>query len=535
MSISMSGVKEPNRPKMPTQEDNRRARHQMQRYSILKDDWDITLKEYVDSRIDKQTASVWGQPDTATNPLANLCRQYTTPGLYGETPIIRMSEGSQSAIDRADELIGSDGIMSKAKAFTRLRHVQYLSVGMGEVFLRTSIIKGKPYYRVVFPHNVFVKWLPETPTEPQELWELRMRPLIKAHNGKVFKKEWVYTWDIYDLGNDVTPPSFRVIDANAFENGELKDLTHHFFGDIEEYPWIYEGKAFLPYVVYRSTDTGQFWNHYDKRGVHRGTLNAALFATYTAHAALFATGSFVIVAGLQLSSVDATTDNAHGNSTKVARITPGCIITATITDAQQPFVTEIGPGSNLPSLAKFQADYVSNLLQSWGLSNDSVTRNQANPTSAAALSITNESKRLFGKQVTPFFRCADLELIALTAKLMNIYLGKKRYTTTGYTIQYLGVPLSGEEKKAIREDIEWQVKNGFMSLVTAYRMLYPGTSEKDAMFAMAQAKADERSIEELAAGMFSRFMGEQNQGANQMISEEKADDLTDSNSEKEEV
>ena len=202
-------------------------------------------------------------------------------------------------------------------------------------------------------------------------------------------------------------------------------------------------------------------------------------------------------------SVDVVRDRDGGSSsprggspsTRSKTIEPGTIDYHAIEPGVTPFVKEIGPGINLPNVLEFSIAYEMKQAVRWGLNPSDLSRTAANPTSAAALMVSNEGKREYSAQVAAVFRKHDLELLelaAIVAKSANLGSFPQR----GYSIQYRQIPRSPGEEAEFRDDLDWRKKRGLMSRVDVYRATYPGTTEDDAIAALVKVAGDEKKLTE---------------------------------------
>jgi len=482
----------PTRPTMPTPESELRSVHQFTRYQILRDDWDDVIKEWIDEHIPADRSAAWGIPDTSVNPLADMSRQLTVPGLYGQQPDAR---GDTRVLEAAIE----------AGFWTKNQFVQYMAVGMGDYYYRADIIDGEADLRPVSPHNLHLIARASQPGVARALWELRLRDLRLPGASD---PAWSYCWDVYDLGDEDRglEPVYAIYRATDDRNGSQlgEDVTSIVLGKPAmrgaDYPYrLADGKQFLPWSRYTPVDSGELSNHFEKRGAHRGTLNAALYATYTGHAARDCTGAAVITAGLEFpAEVLADTDN-NARGVRNLVLTPGAIIEAAFKEdlpaGRQPMVHEVGSGANLEALANFTHEYVLQLAVRWGLNPSDVSRQSANPSSAAALFISNEGKRQFSAQVEEVFRRSDLWTLRIIAALMNRG-GMGPVKEGPFSVSYHAIPLSSQERKQRREDLEWQRDQGLISPLDEYMELHPGVSEEDAHAALVKIAVDEALLDQ---------------------------------------
>lgn len=492
------------RPQMPTGDDEQRAVHQFTRLQILMEEWDEVIGEWLEDNIGAERAQAWGIPDTSSNPLADLSRQLSTPGLYGKRP--RWTHANA----RNTGLTGEGGHLEQAGFFTKAVFVQYLTLGLGDMLVRFDLTRdGRLCERLVWPHNVYLRAKPDEEDRACELWELRYRYLAT-------EKQWAYCWDVYDLGEvsssgvELRPPSYRVHIATPGE-GDRKgsgglgdDVSHRFLlrGDGsfgakvgDDYPFRTEGgRPILPFAHYKDADTGMLWNHWSKRGAHRGTLNAALYWSYAGYCARSATGSYVIVAGLVPGAHQVVRGSGRlgddrnpisGNPPVLTKmLTPGALEYHQLSDDNQPpFVHEVGAGVHLPDVSGFADLYEMKQATRWGLNPSDLSRQHANPTSAAALMVSNEGKRNFSEQVEPVFRRVDLEAVQIAAVILR-QAGIATFDEQGHTVAYHRIPLSPAEQRELREQMQWEEDRGQRSEVDTYRKLHPGTTEDDALAAL---------------------------------------------------
>ncbi|MEO0604871.1 MAG: hypothetical protein AAF211_25790 [Myxococcota bacterium] len=506
------------RPKMPTSIDEARAIHQFTRLQILMEDWDDVIEEWLEEHIGAERATIWGIPDTSANSLADLCRQLATPGLYSHRPKVTHPRRRRGLIDEG-------GYLDQAGHWTKMVFVQYLTLGLGDMFVHLSVTnRGRFVERIVWPHNVHLVGDPEDHGTPVELWELHRRHLVP-------EDVWIYTWSVYDLGRvgpngvEERPPSYRVYKAkpgapstdpsSAELGGKGEDLSARFiqradgsFGALEgeAYPWrTQDGAPVFPYGRYQDSDTGQLWNTFGKRGVHRGALNNALYWTYTGRVARDATGSYAIVAGLTPTGTDVnltsrrnegSRDPVYGSPPTLSKIIePGTVDYHELRDGETPFVHEFTASDNLPAILEFSERYEMRQAVRFGLNPSDLSRMAANPSSAAALMVSNEGKREFSRQVAPVFRRADLETIRNAAIVIRAG-GLGEYPELGYSIRYHEIPRSPQEVADQRTDLEWKQAQGVMSRVDVYRELNPGTSVDDAVQALIDVAVQEQELEQ---------------------------------------
>jgi len=499
----------PPRPRFPTQIDQDRTEHTEARWQVLNESWDDLLEDWLEQHVDEERLDVWGPPDTSANPLGDICRQLTTPGLYGVRP--RVSHMDQVAAG----LVGEGGFLDDAGAWTKLQRVQYFACGLGDYLLRVDAdaVGRRLSLRLVSPHNTYATANPDHPDEPTELWELRLRWWAQLET-------WVWVWDQYrledpDRGGE---PSYRATLGTATSAvGHGEDVSAVFLGTAENpegiwvgdrYPWIdpQQGPQ-IPYAWYRSEDSGELWNVQSKRGAFRGTLNAALNWTYAQHAARDASGSMVLAVGVAKPATSVRRDDVRTKArpAQTLTLTPGAIVYHQ-PDAQggQVLFQEVGPGSNLEAVAGYASLYEQKQAVRWGLNPADLQRLSNAPMSGAALFVTSKGRREFARQLTPLFRRADLRMIRLAA----LALSRARiasFPLDGYSIQYHQIPESPQEQAAAREELDWDLEHGVISPVEVVQQRRPGTSREDAVAQIVRSEVERRQVEALVAAELERL------------------------------
>ena len=479
----------PARPPMPTLADQNRAELTSTRFEVLNELWDDALAEWMAEHVDQERLAAWGPPDTSVNPLVDLCRQLSTPGLYGRRPTI-------SNRTPADELIAPGGLLDRAGLFVKLQQVQYFTIGLGDFLLRVDALADSQRlaYRLVAPHNVYAVSDDDLPDVPIEIWELRLRWWAD-------RAQWVWTWDQIRLVDKERggEPSYRSILASSDPDEAGVDVSDVFLGGDfvgDSYPFRdSQGTPLIPYSWYRSQDAGLLWNHNQKRGATRGTFNAALNWTYAQHAARDASGSTIFAVGIEEPSLT-TRRNADQDrrALRTLTLTPGAMVFLRASqDAGQAHFFQAGPGANLDSVAGYASLYEQKQAVRWGLNPSDLSRLNANPMSGAALFVSTKGRREYARQLEPLARRADLETIRISAALASRQ-GLTQAPERGYTITYQEIPESPAEQRERREQLSWELSQGFLSPLEAYQSLHPGASRADAEAAMVEAELDARRI-----------------------------------------
>jgi hypothetical protein len=355
--------------------------------------------------------------------------------------------------------------------------------------------------RPVYPFDVYVEPSEEDPSEPVVLWELRRR-YVAAAGGTI------WAWDRWSIREGDT--YFRVVaaqdgqyDQNAVGVKDGEDITALLFGETfegDDYRWrLEDGSPALPFAWYRTADTGSLWQSTVRYGAFKATLAVAVLSTYVMHAARDASGSTVIVHGLE---PPATTSRRIGSEdqTRSIHLSPGAMLFLAEREGSKGVgVTTVGPGANLQPLDLFLRAKRQQAAERFGIGDAGAVANSSNPTSAQSLLISQATRREAAEQSEELFRAGDLALlracsVVLRAQGVNV-------PEDGYTVQYWRPDAMPQEMAARREQDTWDVSNGYRSTVDVYMDRYPGTSREDAIRALAQVQVDQGAIDREIRGM----------------------------------
>jgi len=186
--------------------------------------------------------------------------------------------------------------------------------------------------------------------------------------------------------------------------------------------------------------------------------------------------------------------NLGGTPVQTKLVTPGCIDYHNIKDGETPFVHEVGAGVNLPDVVAFADQYEMKQATRFGLNPSDLARTAANPSSAAALMVSNQGKRDFSAQVTPIFRRKDKESIRNAAVVLRA-AGVANFPEKDYSAQYFVIPRSVQEQREDRDNLDWLEGKEQMSKMRVYRELNPGTTDEDAKVALVEIALDNANLQ----------------------------------------
>ena len=506
----------PPRPQMPTPEDQDRSEKQLLRWRMLNHKFDEDAAEFFQDAFGEDEAAGMGMPDTTLAPLPAQTAQLTTPGLYQTAPQMQGAEG-----DAGDRMADPQtGAVAQCGYWARMQHVMYHAVGIGVYGLRISAVnRGTdaapnivPTLRSVQPHNVACWFNVEDPMNPIRVAELRLRSLVNPGTGRTIRHGWF--WDVFDI-SDPTNPTFEIL--NATDPKDKVDYAQTFLGKTflgNDYGWRDpEGKPFIPYAWYHPKNSGDFWHEY-RPALRTGTLRAVANWTVTGHSALWAQGNHNLVGGVPPGAVPSNmkpgqglVEDADFAPISHLRVRPGMTTYLPVDDEKQLQVFSLTTGVNLQQSAAYSNLYNMVLATVDGINPSDATRRSANPTSGAALAISQTDKRAFANSVQPQFEKADKQALRILAWVMSVATGQE-YQAEGWSLTYAPIPLTPTEQKDNRDQLEWEGDKGQRSPVDVHIALNPGMTREQAINAIVQVRVDEATIAKRVDEELSKLGGD---------------------------
>ena len=477
------------RPEMPTDTDEDRSRILLPMSRVLAEDWSDVAADYMSEFIAEERLATWGPPDTSDNVFADICRQLATPGHYGHRPVFRHRNNA------ANRLIKPGGLLDQARYASKLQSVEYHAWGLGDMLVHVHAPSSdRLVLRPVQPQNVYVEASDEDPSEPVVIWELRRR-YVAAAGGTI------WAWDRWSIRPDDI--HYRVVaahdakyaqDSVGVKSGD--DITELLFGETfegDDYSWrTKDGDPALPFGWYRTADSGALWQSTVRYGAFKATLGVAVLSTYVMHAARDASGSTVIVHGLE---PPATTARRIGSQdqTRSIHLSPGSMLFLAEREGSKGVgVTTVGPGANLQPLDLFLRAKRQQAAERFGIGDAAAVANSSNPTSAQSMLLSHATRREAAEQSEELFRAGDMALLRACSVCLRAH--GVSVPESGYTVQYWRPDAMPQEMQARREQDEWDVANGYRSTVDVYMDRHPGTSREDAIASLARVKMDQTAI-----------------------------------------
>jgi hypothetical protein len=481
-------------PPMPDSASADRADLQMRRWAILTEDYgfrDNVILEWIAAQVGAG-AEALGDPDLSANTLLQAAVQTSSPGLYGLGP------------PQMVHLDGHEGLSTALNAagyWTRMQYVHRMVAGMGDWVVQLDTAGGGLVVRNAEPWRV---WTRCDPADPSRIVELRLLTYRKTGMGA---DEYAWHWDVWEI-----EPTLRHYIMRPTGSGDLMVSNLHLMvGDEyappgglvgDAYPYRYDGKEpFIPFVFYADMDDGQLWHSNSRRGATRGALNSITANTYLLRAMFASAMPPAIAVNLQQPSASVQgvgTANPGGSGTTQSMPTiPGMILfTHTTSPEAQGMIHQLSNGANLQALQQSVSIYGASQYTRMGLSADDLQQaNSANPQSAGALLLTRAAKRERALQVAPHFQRRDLEAIRKAAALLRL-AGVATYAETGWSLNYAIIPLGPDEAAAEREQNDWDVEHGLVSVVDLYLRRNPTRTRAEAVADLRRIKAENAMFDE---------------------------------------
>lgn len=458
------------RPKLP-EEDRKRSEHQALRSRLQCGMWADDLERALAKHIRDDRRAAWGIAEMSRNPFRSLATQ-VGGALYRSPPTARGPAGGE-------------GLLSTVEAAGYWQLAQRVStdlVGQREALVRVDhSARGGLLHRPMPVELCHVEAVPEAPDVPALIEELQCR----CH-PETDKECWA--WEVLDV-RDLGSPVHRILSPDRKD-----DWTAHFLGGEKsgpnyQYRSVFDDRPFIPAVMFHAERTGRLWDSFYGLEAVLGTMTVGVLLTFWVHGVKDGSFATVLLAGGRI--VGAEIESPSGTRTQIVSAEPGSFIeVAPAEDYQgQVQVVQLQPGMDPEKLMSAIGMFESGLAEYAGVSPADLVRTGADPRSGASLSISREGLRMAQARYEPQLRRADLEMLSVSAKVLNGATGS-RFPESGYSVSYPSLPLSSEEVKSQREDILAKIGAGLMSKVDAYIRLHPGLTRDQAVIELQRIQRE---------------------------------------------
>ncbi len=445
-------------------------------WRLLYGRWRPDLEQRVKDTIGTVRRGAWRQVDLS----ANLFRQGwdAIAKRYDLPPTV---EHDDETGRRLIELVKLSGYWS------RMKRIQRDTLGLREMLVRIDVSGGRLVYRSLTPGEVQARGDYDRPDEPCDLYESRPRLLAGV---------WKYCWDHVSIDTtDGQVPIYALVDQ-AGEPVPNPPIGGPYVGEAYPYRWTQPkpddaaatGKPFLPYVVYHASDTGKLWDSESMLELIEGTYNSAVYWSCFGHVVRQSSWQQRYTIDLTVASAVATdededeesVDDAGGTRSEVVTDPASILQLFSTPDAQgQPSVGTFAAPSDPLALVEAVERNDRRLTSYMGINGADQMKMSGDPRSGYAVAVSRDSQRDIQRSGEPTFMRADLEVLEKSAALLN-RAGLGPFPESGYRIRYNGIPLSAEERDALRRDVIEKLNARLISPVQAYLTLNPGSSVKEA-------------------------------------------------------
>jgi hypothetical protein len=449
--VSFAGVELSAKPSPPASVDKARWAETARRKDILDGRWAMQLEHWRSRALGTTRASLMGEVDLSRNFYRSLTGGLSS--LYLSRPTVSHPSGKIPEFLGEDLIVDGEpvrrpGAIEEAGLWAQMAQVQQYTIGLGEMCVMPMVVgldedDPRLVYRVVSPDCIVTVAHPDDPTRVVALREL----VARVHPTSPGKGLWTWSeWSVADPAN----PTFRVVEVTD-QGHDGQDLTEHYMGGPQSgdaYWWrTAEGRPVIPWVTYHREWASTQWDPYRWREAVDGTLRIAVNWDFWGHCLREASWPARWTAGGRI----VPNEIIEGDSTTARHhvIADPTIITRIEQDEQANAVT-VGqwmPGANPKELGEAIASDEARLANQMGVDASDLVRTSGDPRSGYALKITNERRREAQAQFGPQFMRADLQLIALSALVVNRAMGTA-LPESGYQIRYAPVVLDGEDGKA---------------------------------------------------------------------------------------
>ena len=454
-------------------DEQMRVEHTRLRRRLLYSQFESDLDGRIRQAVGNVKADAWKPIDLTANPYLSIWQQ--TAVLYDVAPEVVTAGGSEPV---ASALV-------EAGAWALMQRVQRDTLGLREMLLRVSASdSGDLVVRPVFPDMVQVECSPYDPASPVKVKEWMHDPELG----------WVR--HVYDIRDPLAP--LYAVFTTAGENVSDRVLGGEFSG--EAYPFrLAEGTPILPWVLYHASETGCVWDPYTMREVVEGSLMLGVYLTFFGHVLRDASWPQRYVVGARVLGADAV--DGEGNTLAGRRevvTDPATLLELELdpTYTGQPLVGQWNASADPEKLLTAITMYEARILTLAGIAQADVSRTDSNIRSGYSLAVSREQVRTLQRVYEPQFRRGDLQLLAVSAALLNRATGSAyAEAESAYRIAYQGLPKSPQEVLAELAEIKARTDAGLLGPVTAYQELNRGTPWPEAFERVVAARLEAAAVD----------------------------------------
>lgn len=469
--VTASGITPPPMASNPADAD--RWLESGQRERLLEGTWEQDGRAYAGNLVADTRLEAWGPLSQAMNLFKSLVLQLAC--LYDEPPTVRNAEFD-------DE---SEGFLMRLNLWPRMQqHAKYV-VGLRESAVRIEHHPDAAHgieLRLVNATRIEVAWHPSVATLPVAIREARLRSVAG-------RQAWC--WDVWDV-SDPEAPVYRIETAEP----NPIDLTAAVLGEEAGlYPWVHEGKPFLPWVIYHAADTGRGWDPREWHELVQATYGLAMLWTFWLHCVKEASWDQKYAIDLVLQGLSRA--NAGTGGASRVTVDPTSLLMFKGKEGRGT-VGSIGASVDPLAMAQSILLYQQVVATHLGVAPSDIRTTSADAQSGIAISLTREGLRKMQRRYQPQFRAGDEELLTKIAWIHNLFrdADMPALPEDGYRVSYPGLPLSAEEIDALLGKYERLIALGLRSEVDLLMEMEPGLTRDEALAQLVRVADERRKVAE---------------------------------------
>lgn len=429
---------------------------------ILDGKWRLDLQRHLGETLGVVRSENLGRISIAVNLAKNVCEQIGSV-LYEDEPTIKNDEADPTEYV---EMLERLGVWSLAQ-----RQGFYI-YGLRESAYRVDWASdaSEPRLEIVTPEALEVETADD---DPQKLLVVRQMQLRMDPTTKKMGEFWM-VWDLprgerYLLDASMTPrPDVVATEPLA----------------------VWEGEPFLPWVLYHAAPTGHVWSPWGLEELFSAAFDVGVLWNSYHNGMRDASWKQKYALNVRLASPV----NVREGTASVAT-TPTSVLLWESIDGQAGELGVLDTAFDVKAYGESVLTYQRTVIASLGLHPDDIEQTAAE--SGYAVSLKRSAQRRMAEALEPMYRHGDLQLLALIAKVCNVY-GGTAYPVDGWRIDYAHRADSVAEQAEKFEYHRKLVEAGLMSKSEWLRETYSNMSEDDAMKRLVEIEVERAMLAELA-------------------------------------
>lgn len=428
---------------------------------ILDGKWRPDLQRHIAETLGVIRAENLGRTSIAVNLAKNFCEQIG-PVLYEDEPTIKNDLGDPTEFV---ELLERLGVWSLAQ------RQGYYVYGLRESAYRVdwAADANEPRLEIVTPEALEVETADD---DPQRILVVRQLQMRMDPTTKKMAEFWM-VWDL--------PRGERyLLDASMMPRPDV----------VATEPLAqWEGQAFLPWVLYHAAPTGHVWSPWGLEELFSAAFDVGVLWNSYHNGMRDASWKQKYAMNARLVSPATVRDGTASVTT-----TPTSMLLFEGVDGQGSLGV-LDPAFDVQAYGESVLTYQRTVIASLGLHPDDIEQTAAE--SGYAISLKRSAQRRMAEALEPMYRHGDLQLLALIAKVCNVY-GGTAYPVDGWRIDYAHRADSVAEQAEKFEYHRKLVEAGLMSKSEWLRETYSNMTEDEAMQRLVNVEVERAMLAELS-------------------------------------